>query len=48
MNVIDAGHQPTELPVLEVLADRLALRFAERSWHIDIRIATEALLLKHM
>lgn len=48
MNIIDAGHQPTELPVLEVLADRLALRFAERSWHIDIRIASESLLLKHM
>lgn len=48
LNIIDAGHQPTELPVLEVLADRLALRFAELSWHIDIRIASETLLLKHM
>lgn len=48
LNIIDAGHQPTELPVIEVLADRLALRFAERSWHIDIRIASEMLLLKHI
>lgn len=48
LNIIDAGHQPTELPVMEVLADRLALRFAERSWHIDIRIASETLLLRHM
>lgn len=48
LNIIDAGHQPTELPVLEVLADRLALRFAELSWHIDIRIASETLILKHM
>lgn len=48
LNIIDAGHQPTELPVLEVLADRLALRFAELSWHIDVRIASETLLLKHI
>lgn len=47
LNIIDAGHQSTELPILDILADRLALRFAELSWHIDIRIASETLLLRH-
>lgn len=48
LNIIDAGHQATELPVLEDLADRLSLRFAEKNWNIDINIAAETLLLKHI
>lgn len=48
LNIIDAGHQPTELPVLEDLADRLSLYFSDRNWCVDIRIAEEALLLKHV
>lgn len=46
MNIIDAGHQPTELPILEELADRLSLRFTERSWNVNIMVAHEELLLK--
>lgn len=48
LNIIDAGHQPTELPVLESLADRLSLRFAEKDWNVQINIASESLLLRHI
>lgn len=46
MNIIDAGHQCTELPVLEDLADRLSLRFADRNWNVNIKVASEQLLLR--
>ncbi len=48
LNIIDAGHQPTELPVLEDLADRLSLRFSDKHWNVDIKVAGETLLLKHI
>ncbi len=48
LNIIDGGHQPTELPVLEDLADRLSLRFAEKEWYVNVRVASESLLLKHV
>lgn len=48
LNIIDAGHQPTELPVMDKLADRLSLRFAERNLHIVVNVASETLLLKHL
>lgn len=48
LNIIDAGHQPTELPVLDDLADRLSLRFSEENWDITINVANETLLLKHV
>ena len=48
LNIIDAGHQPTELPVLDDLADRLSLRFAEKHWDVAIQVARETLLLKHI
>ena len=48
LNIIDAGHQPTELPVLDDLADRLSLRFSEVSWNIVVNVASESLLLKHI
>lgn len=48
LNIIDAGHQPTELPVLEDWADRLSLRLTERHWNVNIRVASETLLLKHI
>lgn len=48
LNIIDAGHQPTELPVLEKLADRLSSHFAERDINIVINVATETLLLRHV
>ena len=46
LNIVDAGHQPTELPVLEDLADRLSLRFTERDWPITVTVAKETLLLR--
>ena len=48
LNIIDAGHQPTELPVLDDLADRLSLRFGDKNWHVAIQVAVEGLLLKHI
>ena len=48
LNIIDAGHQCTEWPVLEDLADRLSLRFAEKDWNITLKVAKESLLLKHV
>lgn len=46
LNIIEAGHQPTELPVLNELADKLSLRFSERNWNVNISVAREELLLK--
>ena len=48
MNIIDAGHQPTELPVLEKLADRLSLRFVERHMDVVVNVAKETLILRHV
>ncbi len=48
LNIIDAGHQPTEWPVLEDLADRLSLHFAEKNWNIILKVASETMLLKHI
>ncbi len=48
LNIIDAGHQATELPVLDKLADRLSLRFAERNVHIVFNVAAESVLLRHI
>lgn len=46
LNIIDAGHQPTEWPVLDDLADRLSLRFSEAHLNIVVNVAKEKLLLK--
>ncbi len=46
LNIIDAGHQSSEWPVLEELADRLSLRFTEKNWPITVTVAKEELLLK--
>lgn len=48
LNIIDAGHQSTELPVLEDLADILSLYFTNRNLDISIKVAKETLLLKHV
>ncbi len=48
LNIIDAGHQTTEWPVVDKVADRLSLRFTELDWQIIIKIAKESLLLKHV
>lgn len=46
LNILDAGHQATEFPVLNDLADRLSLRFTEQNWNVDVLVARETLLLK--
>ena len=48
LNIIDAGHQPTELPVLEKLADRLSLRLVERDMDVVVNVAKETLILRHV
>ena len=48
MNLLDAGHQCTEWPVLDDLADRLSLRFTDKNWNIILKVAKETLLLKHL
>lgn len=48
LNIIDAGHQPTELPVLEKLADRLSLRLVERNMDVIVNVAKETILLRHV
>lgn len=48
LNIIDAGHQPTELPVLDKLADRLSMRLVEREMDVVVSVARESLLLRHV
>lgn len=48
LNIIDAGHQPTELPVLDKLADRLSMRLVEREMDVVVNVARETLLLRHV
>lgn len=48
LNIIDAGHQPTELPVLDKLADRLSMRLTEREIDVVVSVAKETLLLRHV
>lgn len=44
LNIIDAGHQATERPAMEMLADYLADYFPKQE--LDIQIAKEGLLLQ--
>lgn len=46
LNIIDAGHQATELPVLKCLAAELEKRFAAQGWQVTITVAQEEPLLK--
>lgn len=48
LNIIDAGHQGTELPVVNNWADRLALRLTRRELDIKVLVAKESMLLKVM
>jgi dinuclear metal center YbgI/SA1388 family protein len=48
LNIIDAGHQPTELPVLDKLADRLSMRLVESDMDVVVNVARETLLLRHV
>ena len=48
INIIDAGHQGSELPVVNNWADRLALRLTRRELDIKVLVAKEQFLLKVM
>ena len=48
INIIDAGHQGSELPVVNNWADRLALRLTRRELDIKVLVAKEHFLLKVM
>lgn len=45
LNIIDAGHQPTELPAMKDLKDRLEAYCQKHDWEIEIVLAKESLLL---
>ena len=46
INLIDATHQGTELPVVNELADRLALRLSRDGYTAKVLVAKETLLLQ--
>lgn len=46
LNIIDAGHQATEFPVLDDLADRLSECFSGRGWNVNVFVSKEAYLLR--
>lgn len=46
LNIIDAGHQPTELPAMSDLKDKLEAYFQQHNLEIDVMLAKEELLLK--
>ena len=48
INIVDAGHQGSELPVINNWADRLALRLTRRELDIKVLVAKEQFLLKVM
>lgn len=45
LNIIDAGHQPTELPAMQDLKNRLEAYFEKENWKIEVTLAKEDLLL---
>lgn len=45
LNIIDAGHQPTELPAMQDLKNRLEAYFEKQNWKIEVTLAKEDLLL---
>ena len=46
INLIDASHQGTELPVVNEMADRLALRLSRDGYAVKVLVAKESLLLR--
>ena len=46
INLIDATHQGTELPVVNELADRLALRLSREGYKAKVLVAKETRLLQ--
>lgn len=48
LNLVDAGHQPTETPVLRELAARLDADLAAADIKLEICVAAQELLLRHV
>lgn len=46
LNILDAGHQPTELPAMQDLKNRLEAYCRKQSWELEIVLAKEDLLLQ--
>lgn len=46
LNIIDAGHQPTELPAMKDLKNRLEAYFEKQNWELEVILAKEDLLLQ--
>ena len=48
MNIIDATHQGTELPVINMLADRIALRLSAGGFRTQVLVAKERKILQYL
>ena len=48
LNILDAGHQSTELPVLDQFADRLSAYLVNAEYDVMVTIARETLLLRQI
>lgn len=46
LNIVDAGHQTTELPAMQDLKDRLEVYCQEHNWELEIILAKEDLILR--
>lgn len=48
LNIIDATHQATELPVINMLADRIALRLTSGGFRTQVLVAKESKILQYL
>lgn len=48
LNIIDATHQGTELPVINTLADRIALRLTSGGFSTQVLVAKESKILQYL
>ena len=48
LNIIDATHQGTELPMINTLADRIALRLTSSGFNAQVLVAKESKILQYL
>lgn len=48
LNIIDATHQGTELPMINTLADRIALRLTSGGFNAQVLVAKESKILQYL
>ena len=48
LNIIDATHQGTELPMINTLADRIALRLTAGGFNAQVLVAKESKILQYL